>query len=218
MQEGINLSLNAPLLLSLTWFALLMSVSPGPNCTVAMLTASRHGLSAVWPHLLGVASGFTLLLIAASLGAHALLLAHPKFALVLKYAGIAYLIWLGWKMGVKDIFQRRNVERAGFVTQINIPTSGTKPTFLSSAFFQFANPKAWVFATATIATYQNIARPFWLNIGIVAAVCAAACTIGIVLWASAGSFLQQWLKLGHRQRVFDAVLGISLIITALLLI
>jgi threonine/homoserine/homoserine lactone efflux protein len=218
MLFGIHLSLNAPLLLSLVWFALLMSVSPGPNCTLAMLTASRYGLGAVGPHLLGVASGFAALFIAASLGAHALLLAHPKLALFLRYAGIAYLIWLGWNMGAKEMFQPRSAELDGLTNASNQASSGAKPRFLTSALFQFANPKAWVFAMATIATYQNIAQPFWLNISIVVAVCSGACALGIVLWASVGNLLQRWLTVANRRRLFDAVLGISLIVTALLLI
>lgn len=211
----MNFNIDSTLLLSFIWFALVMSVTPGPNCTIAMITGTKLGVRGVFAHLLGVNLGFSLLLAATSLGAYGLITASPAFAQLLKMGGIVYLIWMGWNLGFRRQKPKSNVD--GLVDS-NTTEHFVKPTFLGSAFFQFANPKAWLFATGAIAAYQQMAQPFWLNIAFMAAICASSCAIGILTWASFGTMLQGWLKTGRRQHYFNTLAGASLILTALFLI
>ncbi len=211
----MNFNIDSTLLLSFIWFALVMSVTPGPNCTIAMIAGTKLGMRGVLPHLFGVNLGFSLLLVAASLGAYGLIIANPAFAQLLKIAGIAYLVWMGWNLGFRRQKENSNVDGS---VDSNDTEHFVKPTFLGSAFFQFANPKAWLFATGAIAAYQQMAQPFWLNIALMAVVCAFSCAIGIVAWASLGTALQGWLKIGRRQHYFNTLAGASLILTALFLI
>jgi threonine/homoserine/homoserine lactone efflux protein len=211
----MNFNINSPLLLSFIWFALVMSITPGPNCTIAMITGTKLGVRGVLAHLFGVNLGFSVLLVATSLGAYGLITANPAFAQLLKIGGVAYLVWMGWNLGFRRQKDNLDVDRS---VDSNATAHFVKPTFLGSAFFQFANPKAWLFATGAIAAYQHMAQPFWLNIALMAVVCASSCAIGILAWASLGTALQGWLKTGRRQHYFNTSAGASLILTALLLI
>jgi threonine/homoserine/homoserine lactone efflux protein len=209
-------SVDSTLLLSFIWFALVMSFTPGPNCTIAFIAGTKFGLRSVLPHLIGVNIGFSLLVIATSLGAYGLISANLLFAQLLKAGGIIYLVWMGWNLG----FRARKdlpVEDRGNLT------GELKPTVLGSALFQFTNPKAWLFATGAIAAYQNLAKPFWINIALITFICACSCATGIMTWASLGTSLQSWLNRsedgrGSRQALFNKVAGLSLILTALFLI
>jgi threonine/homoserine/homoserine lactone efflux protein len=204
-------SFNFNLFLAFVWFALLVSITPGPNCTVALLTSARYGFKATFPHMFGVMLGFATLLLGCSMGAYALLLSVPHAATVLKWAGIAYLIWMGWMLtssGPMAASPKDKTERS----------DSKKPTLLGSALFQFANPKAWLLATGAIAAYQPMAKPFALCIAIMMIVCALACAIGILLWAYTGSQLQHWLAQGNRSLIFNRIAGFSLALTALSLI
>jgi threonine/homoserine/homoserine lactone efflux protein len=203
--ESVNL--NISLFLAFTWFAVLVSTTPGPNCTVALLTAAKFGFRSILPHMLGVMVGFSSLLVACSMGAYAFLLSVPYAATVLKWAGVAYLIWMAWMIG-------------GATTPAQTQNDNTtkRPSFIGSALFQFANPKAWLLATGAIAAYQPMATPFALCVAIMMVVCALACALGICLWAYAGSRLQNWLGYGNRSVIFNRVAGASLVVTALALI
>jgi threonine/homoserine/homoserine lactone efflux protein len=76
--------------------ALLIEVTPGPNMAyLAVLAATegrRPGLAAV----AGVALGLTLLGALGALGLAAVIGASPVLSLALRWAGVAYLLWLAW--------------------------------------------------------------------------------------------------------------------------
>jgi threonine/homoserine/homoserine lactone efflux protein len=202
-----TVTFNFNLFLAFVWFAVVVSTTPGPNCTIALLTSAKFGFRSVFPHMFGVVVGFACLLLSCSMGAYALLMSVPYASTVLKWAGIAYLIWMGWMLAT-----------SGSPVQNSDKNSVVKPRFIGSALFQFANPKAWLLATGAIAAYQPIASPFALSVAIMMSVCALACTLGILLWAYAGSRLQHWLSIGNRAVVFNRIAGLSLAATALTLI
>src|SRR4051812_39527700 len=84
--------------LPLILLALTMSFTPGPNNTIATVTAVNFGFRAVLPHAAGVPCGFGTMLLAATAGIAALLLTYPTLTQLLKWLGIGYLLWLAWRM------------------------------------------------------------------------------------------------------------------------
>jgi threonine/homoserine/homoserine lactone efflux protein len=127
-------------------FSLVGSFTPGPNNTIATATAANFGFRAALPHIFGVPFGFSTMLALGSLGAVGLLLSLPTAAGAIKWAGIAYLVYLGWLL-----------IRAARPRPDHAPgTLAARPlTFLESALFQYANPKAWMLATATAGTFMS---------------------------------------------------------------
>jgi threonine/homoserine/homoserine lactone efflux protein len=60
---------------------------------------------------------------------------------LMKYAGVAYMLWLAWKIATAKR-QEEGEEAAG------------KPlTFVQAALFQWINPKAWVMAVTALSAY-----------------------------------------------------------------
>ena len=121
-----------------------VSVTPGMCMTLAMTMGITLGLRRtlwmMWGELLGVG----LVSVAAVIGVAAVMLNHPAIFTVFKYAGGAYLAWLGielWRsrgrMAVTEIeadaatSTRRELAMQGFVTAV-------------------ANPKAWAFMVALV--------------------------------------------------------------------
>lgn len=68
---------------------------PGPNSVFVLSTASMHGIGAGYRAAAGVFVGDAILMLLASTGAASVLYANPTLFLVLKYAGAAYLAWIG---------------------------------------------------------------------------------------------------------------------------
>jgi len=186
-------------------FSLVGSFTPGPNNTIATATAANFGFRAALPHILGVPFGFSTMLALGSLGAVGLLLSLPTAAEAIKWAGIAYLVYLGWLL-----------MRATRATPDHAPgTPAARPlTFLESALFQYANPKAWMLAAATAGTYMS-GRDVATRAGLICVVFSATCIASLVVWAWMGAALREWLRPGRRRWWFNAAMGLSLAGTAL---
>jgi threonine/homoserine/homoserine lactone efflux protein len=186
-------------LLALVVFAVAGSFTPGPNNTIAAATGANHGLRATVPHVCGVPFGFSTMLVAGGLGAAALIVAHPALAGAIKWAGIAYLLYIAWAIARGSSLAQRAPARP--------------LTFWQSAAYQYANPKAWMLAAATVGTY-TAADGARLRLAIVCLVFSAACAASLVVWAAAGAALRAWLQRGTRLQVFNRVMGTALAATA----
>lgn len=68
---------------------------PGPNSLYVMSIASRWGVAAGYRAACGVFVGDAVLMVLAAGGVGSLLKATPTLFLVVKYAGAAYLAWVG---------------------------------------------------------------------------------------------------------------------------
>lgn len=186
-------------------FSLVGSFTPGPNNTIATATAANFGFRAALPHIFGVPFGFSTMLALGSLGAVGLLLSLPTAAGAIKWAGIAYLVYLGWLL-----------IRAARATSDHAPgTLTARPlTFLESALFQYANPKAWMLATATAGTFMS-GRDVATRAALICMVFSATCIASLAVWAWMGAALRQWLRTSRRRWWFNAAMGLSLAATAL---
>jgi threonine/homoserine/homoserine lactone efflux protein len=187
-------------LLALGTLAIAGSFTPGPNNTIATVTGANHGFRAVVPHILGVPFGFSTMLIAGSLGAAALIAANPWLAALLKWGGVAYLLLIAWQMS-----------RASMSTE----RASTRPlTFWQSALFQYANPKAWMIAVATVGALAEGGHG-WPRTMLICAVFSACAVASLVLWAWVGVSLRGWLAVGRRLATFNGTMGALLAATAL---
>lgn len=75
--------------------SLALVLSPGPDTLFVIASGLRHGAAGAVVSALGIGSGSVLHGLAAALGVSALLATAPGFFEVLRYAGAAYLVFLG---------------------------------------------------------------------------------------------------------------------------
>ena len=184
-------------------FSLVGSFTPGPNTAIATATGANFGFRATLPHIFGVPVGFSAMLALVSLGVAGILLSLPGAAGAIKWIGIAYLLYLGWLL-----IRRSHAAPDG------ARAAGVRPlTFLQSALFQLANPKAWMLTVATAGTYMS-GRGVAARVALLCVVFGAACMISLVAWAWVGASLRAWLRAGRRLRWFNAAMGALLAATA----
>jgi threonine/homoserine/homoserine lactone efflux protein len=121
-------------------YCIAMSGTPGPNNVMVLASGVNYGYRRTLPHILGINIGFSLMLAVMALGMGAVFLAQPMVQVALKYLGIAYMLWLAFKIataaGVGD----------GKAT-------GRPMTFLEGAAFQWVNVKAWFMVMGAISVY-----------------------------------------------------------------
>src|SRR3954467_12016712 len=75
-------------------FALVMFFTPGPNNIMLLSSGLTYGFRRTVPHIAGITVGFAFMLGAVGLGLGTVFIAFPVLQTILKYAGIAYLIYL----------------------------------------------------------------------------------------------------------------------------
>jgi threonine/homoserine/homoserine lactone efflux protein len=176
------------------------SVTPGPNNFMLLASGVNFGFVRTIPHMIGIASGFFLLLVAVGFGLGALLTAYPPLHLALKIAGGAYLLYLAWRIAIS-----RSMGKEGQV--------GARPMSLfSAAAFQWVNPKAWVMALTAMAVYSNPDRPF-LSVWIIAAAFAIVNLPSVSVWAGFGVALRGFLADPVRLKWFNIAMGVLLALT-----
>jgi threonine/homoserine/homoserine lactone efflux protein len=119
-------------LLGFALISLGLVLTPGPNMIYLISRSITQGPAAGIISLGGVALGFVFYMLCAAFGITALLLAVPLAYDALRFAGVAYLLWMAWqaiKPGGHSPFQVRELEvdsprklfAMGFVTNLLNP-------------------------------------------------------------------------------------------------
>lgn len=196
--------MNQTTLLALSAFALVSSITPGPNNMMLMASGANFGLRRTIPHALGVGIGFTLMIILVGLGLMGLFDLFPILNTVLKVVSVVYLLWLAWKIA--------NAAAPDTATGAR----GKPMTFVQAMLFQWVNPKAWSMALTAIALYAPDR-----NFGAVLLVAAIFGLINLPstsLWAVMGQVMRGWLSSPERLRAFNWTMAALLVGSLALLI
>lgn len=184
-------------------FALASSISPGPVNIVALSTGAQYGLRASIRHVTGATFGFTLLLLLTGLGLHEILNHWPSLTKSIRWAGVAFLFYMAYKLAVDD--GRLGAEKA---------TKG--PSLISGAAMQWLNPKAWLASLAGMGAYA--ANGGSILVWQFTAVYFVICYGSVACWAYAGSFLRQYLSAPERVRLFNRLMALLLVGSAVYLL
>lgn len=114
---------------------------PGPNSLYVMTVATRQGIGAGYRGTCGILLGDTILMILSATGAASLLLTIPALFMVLKYAGAAYLAWMGIGLLRSSIGIWRGTNEA---EEAHAPADASRP-FRTALLISLMNPKAILF-------------------------------------------------------------------------
>lgn len=99
-------------LLAFALVSLAMVLTPGPNMIYVISRSISQGRAAGLVSVSGVALGFLFYMFAAAFGLTALLFAVPFAYDVIRFVGVAYLLWLAWntvRPGGASLFQIREM-------------------------------------------------------------------------------------------------------------
>ena len=114
---------------------------PGPNSIFVLSVGARRGVRAGYQAAAGVFLGDAVLMTLSAAGAASLLRTYPPLFLAIKYAGAAYLLWVG--LGIVRDGVRRWRSRGG--TSAPDPDVDLRHPFRRAAVISLLNPKAILF-------------------------------------------------------------------------
>lgn len=134
---------------------LLLNLTPGPDVLYIVTHALRSGARAGGVAALGITAGCFVHIVAAALGVSALLAASSTAFTALKWAGAAYLVYMGLRM----LLARRSAEGApsamNFVASDALSTGDTtlKRIFFQGFWTNVLNPKVALFFLAFVPQF-----------------------------------------------------------------
>lgn len=194
------MTLSLDLLLGFALFALVTSITPGPNNTMLLASGVNFGFNRTIPHMLGITCGFFVLVVAVGFGLGAVFQNYPILYTILRYVGAAYLLCLAWK-----------IAHSGPVGD-NVEGEARPISYLGAAAFQWVNPKAWIMAIGAISTYTPM-QGYFTNVVVIAAVFAIINLPSVGVWAACGTLLRNVLKEPRWLRVFNWGMAALLVIS-----
>lgn len=146
--------------------ALVIAVSPGPGAVLSMSTGLRYGYAAALRAIAGLQIALLLQLCVVALGLGAVLATSEAAFAVVKFAGAAYLIWLGvhkWRSPLEPI----GGDGEGLRVQ------SRRQLYAQGILVNLTNPKAIVFIAALVPQFIVPDRPQWPQFAIIGATMVA---------------------------------------------
>lgn len=184
----------------LVTFAVATSITPGPNNIMLTASGANFGFRRTLPHLLGVAIGFTFMVLAIGLGLSEIFERLPVIHQVLRYGGAAYLLYLAYRIAT-----------AAPTTPNAAQPVGRPLTFLQAALFQWVNPKGWMMAVGAISTYTTVGGDLMLESVMIALIFGAIGLPSAALWAALGVAIGRLLQARWALRAFNIAMALLLV-------
>ena len=183
-----------------------MSFTPGPNTTLATALAANGGLRRAMPFVCAVPLGWSALLLVCALGLGALVLAVPLLGWAVKIVGVAYLLWLSFKLS-----QSHQLGEAD-ATRLQVG-------FCQGVALQFVNITAWMLALAIVGGWVAGRADLAQRLAVVLPTMLVFAFASNMLYATLGSLLRDWLRgplgTGKRLLAFNRAMAAVLVVTAL---
>ncbi len=158
--------------------ALLVTATPGPGSFYVPARTLAGGRDEGLASSLGIAVGGLVHVMAGAAGVAALILASPRAFTALKWAGAAYLLWLGLRM-----YREAHVQ----APDIAMAPAGMRQAFRDGIVVEALNPKTAAFFLAFIPGFidpaQNVALQF-MYFGLLTVLAGAIIDVTVTLAAA----------------------------------
>jgi threonine/homoserine/homoserine lactone efflux protein len=186
-------------LISLLGFAVVMYITPGPNNVMVASSAASYGIRATMPHMLGIAIGFSVMLVIVTAGLGSMLFAWPPLVSSMRWIGAVWMLWLAWKIATAP-----PPGQGG---------GGRLLGFLGAVGFQWINPKAWLIALGAASMYALPGRSLPMQLARIFLVFLACGMPCLLVWGLIGSGTGRLLRSPHQLRVFNVIMSALLMVS-----
>jgi threonine/homoserine/homoserine lactone efflux protein len=176
-----------------------VELTPGPNMAYLALVAATEGRRRGYAAVAGVALGLAILGMLAATGLAALIAASPVAYQALRWAGVAYLLWLAWE-GWQGAERPEDATAAGSPLMV---------WFRRGLITNLLNPKAAVFYVAVLPGFLTPAGGMTEAVVLSMVYVAVATFVHAMIVTLAGS-VQAFLDDPARAKVTRRVLSLGL--------
>lgn len=182
----------------------LVSITPGMCMLLALTLGMSIGVRKTMYMMIGELVGVAIVGAAAALGVATLMLQLPQAFIVLKLAGGAYLIWLGYQMWCS---RGRLVLTEGEEKAAPAPLELMFNGFITAV----ANPKGWAFFITLLPSFLNKSMPLAPQLSSMIAIIMVLEFTAMMLYASGGKALRHLLMNKNNVRLLNRISGTLMI-------
>lgn len=181
-------------------FVVISSFTPGPNNIMAMAYANKHGLRRTITFCLGVGLGFFVITLLSSIFNILLTSIMPKIEFPLTILGVAYMLYLAFKILMSKEDNSSDKENH-------------RNFFLIGVLLQFVNPKGILFGITVVATFILPYYDSYFSYFLFSLFLGMVGVMSTFCWSLFGSIFQK-LLLQYRKQ-FNLIMAALLVYSAL---
>jgi threonine/homoserine/homoserine lactone efflux protein len=190
-------------LLSFAVLAGLLTIVPGIDTTLVLRTAITRGHREAFAALLGINLGVLIWGVAAAVGVSALLLVSEVAFQAVKYAGAAYLLYMGFQL-IRSAKQHQTNE-------LDVKVGSFRKMFLRGLTANLLNPKVGVFYMAVLPQFIWVGAQTWLAGILLSLVHVVEGVVWLSVIILATNFARGFLSKPKSKMWIDRIAGSALI-------
>ena len=196
----------------LTFFAACwaISLSPGAGAVAAMSAGLNHGFRRGYFTTFGLVLGIWTQVLVVGVGLGALVAASSTAFQVVKWAGVAYLVWLGisqWRAPATPLVAQSDEG----------PTVTRRSMILRAWMINAVNPKGTVFLLAVVPQFMVLSHPLLPQYLIIAATLAFTDLVVMAGYTALAARVLGALKSPYHIRAMNRVFGTLFVVAGSLL-
>jgi homoserine/homoserine lactone efflux protein len=191
-----------------TWLAFFLaawaiSISPGAGAVAAMSAGLNHGFARGYFLTFGLIVGIWTQVLVVGVGLGALIAASSLAFSIIKWAGVAYLVWLGIKQ-----WRAMATPLMASTAETGVHANVLRRTlFLRGWGVNAVNPKGTVFLLAVVPQFLDLGHALWPQYGVIALTLAFTDLIVMAGYTALASKLLRLLKTPRQMRVLNRAFG-----------
>lgn len=191
----------------LALFALFFSggLTPGPAVMLVTSSSLKYGFAPAMVAGIGISTANLVWIALAVSGAAALAATFPQFFMILKLAGVLFILWLAWGMIA-------NSESMNITARV-IPRR--RVLFIKGVGLQLANPNALVFFGGLLPAYINSNTPLIPQIIVIIATVTVTELAGLGIYAIAAERLSKNFQSANFVKWFSRLAALLMVGSAL---
>lgn len=188
-----------------TWLAFFaaswaISISPGAGAVAAMSAGLNHGFRRGYITTLGLVLGIWTQIVVVGVGLGAVVAASSTAFLLIKWAGVAYLVWLG--------IQQWRAPAVPLATQAEVtPIVAARTMIFRAWVINALNPKGTVFLLAVMPQFLNLAEPLLPQYLVIAATLAFTDLVVMAGYTALAARVLRALKSEAHLKAMNRVFG-----------
>jgi threonine/homoserine/homoserine lactone efflux protein len=195
-------------LIAFIGIAALVICTPGPDTAMTIRNALLGGRSAGLATAAGVSTGLAIWALATSAGLVALLIASKPLFLAVKYAGAAYLVWLGLQ-SLRAAFGSGAHPRA--IDQPAAPDLRPRQAYLQGVVSDLSNPKIAAFFSSLLPQFAPSGAADFVGLAALGLLFSLMTLVWLTGYALATARMRDTLRRPGVRRTLDGITGVTLI-------
>ncbi|WP_106477507.1 homoserine/homoserine lactone efflux protein [Phytohalomonas tamaricis] len=179
--------------------SILISITPGAGAINTMSNGLRYGVRRTLPAILGLQLGFGVQILVVGFGLGTLLASSELAFIFIKWAGVAYLVYLGvskWREGAVSLDAAHSP----------VMESSAK-RFWKSALVNITNPKATIFLIALLPQFFDAEMPHVTQLLVMGSTMIGVDFIVMCGFAGLATVIAGWLRTPRQQRALNRIFG-----------